>query len=109
MGSRGDEPRHVHDSDGVEIQFFRVLNTGTQESKVKLGSPEQEQAATRARRRDREKGGIIMSVPSHIVLNLVTSTRNMEINERRENKELGMKASSFKALFVTGNLSNLQR
>ena len=91
MGSRGDEPRHVHDSESVEIQLFRVLNTGIQESKVKLGSPEQEQAATRARQRDREKGGIIMSVPSHIVLNLATSTRSTKINERRGNQELGMK------------------
>jgi len=97
--------------DSVEIHLFRVLNTGNRESKVKLGSSGQERAATRARQRDREKGKAITDVPFHIVLNLATGTHNTEINERRENEELGMthEAPSFKALFVTGNLLNIQR
>jgi len=81
-------------SESVEIRLFRVLNTGTQESKVKLGSLEQ--AATRARQKDREKGKVIIGIPFHIVLNLATSTRKMEINERWENEELGVKREASK-------------
>ena len=68
VNPRGGESRHVHDFRERGNTSLQGCETGIQEPRVKLRSSEWEQAATRARQRDREKGKVMIGVPFHIEL-----------------------------------------